>query len=162
ASFDPVPFYYEEVRKYSSHLELFARTDASYLASDGCLCAPGLPLIGNGLQTGCDADIVPAFDRLVDTAGCELPAGAMLPIPVCDGQQYPGEHQNRDLPCFATVGGACRVGQRTCNDVDGVAYADECAPEGAAPAEGSSVLCDAYLGCEKMACGDPGACLKAS
>jgi hypothetical protein len=162
AAFDPHPFVYEEVRKYSAPVVLIARNDASYLASDGCVCVPGVPLIGTSSGTGCDQDQPPSFARLVDTAGCELPAGAKLPIDVCDGQLYPGESKNRDVPCFANTQGACRAGHRICNDQGGRAYDRECVPDSTDPALPSGVLCDGYLGCEKTACADPGTCLLAS
>jgi hypothetical protein len=162
AAFDPHPFVYEEVRQYSQRITLFERSDLSYLSSDGCLCAPGVSSIGNGMGSGCDQKVPASFARLTDTAGCELPAGTTLPLGVCDGQLYPGERPNRSLPCFRTVGGTCRTGTRTCSDQDGQAYADECLPDASAPAQPSNALCDAYLACEKMACGDPGPCLKAS
>jgi hypothetical protein len=163
AAFDPVPFFYEEVRKYSQRIVLFRRTDVSYMADDGCLCAPGMATFGNGSGSGCDQELPPSFDRLVDTAGCELPGGATtLPIGACDGQLYPGERQNRQLPCFVREGDVCKAGHRTCNDVDGRAYEGECKPDGGSPALPSGALCDAYLGCEQKACGDPAACMKAS
>jgi hypothetical protein len=162
AAFDPHPFVYEEVAKYSARIALLDRRDASYLASDGCVCVPGVPLIGTSSGTGCDQDLPPSFARLVDTAGCELPAGAALPIGVCDGQLYPGEKPNRDLPCFASTPGACRAGHRICNDQGGRAYDRECVPDSSAPVLPSSALCDAYLGCEMIACADPGVCLQDS
>jgi hypothetical protein len=162
AAFDPHPFVYEEVRRYSARIALLDRNDAAYLASDGCVCVPGVPLIGNSSGSGCDQELPPSFARLVDTAGCELPKGAMLPLGVCDGQLYPGEVKNRDLPCFGSTQGACRVGHRICNDQGGRAYDRECVPDSGGPALPSGALCDAYLGCEKTACADPGACLQAS
>ena len=63
-----------------------------YAASDGgCVCAPGEPWVGDGSGAGCDTRVITSFDRLIDTAGCELtPKGAPLPVPVCDGQTVHG------------------------------------------------------------------------
>jgi hypothetical protein len=101
--------------------------------------------------------VVTSFDRLQDTRGCELPQGANLPI-ACDGQQYPNEVTDRQLPCFANVNGACRVDTRNCKDSNGYAYDQECVPDPSAPPLPDSTLCDAYLACERTACGDVIAC----
>ncbi len=166
ASFAPKPFVYEEVRRYSAQIGLLgrgARSDGpKYVADDGCVCIPGQTYIGTSSGTGCDQRLPPSLDNLVSTAGCELPPGAALPIGVCDGQLYPGEHANRDVPCYATRSSACRVGQRTCNDQNGRALDRECAPQDATLSLPSGALCDAFLACERIACGDPVACLKTS
>jgi hypothetical protein len=159
ARFDSYPFTYEEVRKYSKRIALVDHA-AAYTSSDGCICAPGMPAIASGSGTGCDQQLPPSFERLRDTAGCELPEGAPLPIGVCDGQTYPGERQNREVPCFGNVEGACRVGRRVCTDKDGLMYDRACIPDGATLP--TSTLCDAFAGCEKEACSDPVACLKTS
>lgn len=158
AEFGPEKFVYKEVLEQKLPLRLYA-DGASDLAPDGgCVCAPGLPLVGDGSGQGCDARIPPSFDALENTAGCELPAGAALPLGVCDGQTYPGEQPDRTLPCYATVDGACRIGTRTCVDEGGVAYADACAPDATAGALPTSALCDAYATCEGTTCADPLAC----
>ena len=163
AAFDPHPFAYEELRRYTAHVELLRRTDLNYVSTDGCLCAPGVAAIGNGSGKDCDLRVPASFERLVDTAGCELPPGETnLPIGACDGQLYPGERQNREIPCFLSHEGSCRVGLRTCNDTEGLTYDRECLPDNGAPALPGGTLCDAYLGCERDTCGDPGACLQAS
>lgn len=160
ARFGAHPYRLHKIDKYTAHLELAARTDASYVAQDGCLCLPGAPWMGTGSQMGCDTQVVTSYDRLVDTAGCELPPGArQLTQPVCDGQQYDGETVDRALPCFATAAGSCRTQTRNCHDADGIAWGEECVADGNSPALPSGALCDAYLACEQQACGDLTACL---
>lgn len=163
ASFDPHPFFYEEVRKYSEHITLYTRNDGpAYLAADGCLCAPGVPSVATSSGSGCDLQVPSSYARLVDTAGCELPPGGTIPLDACDGQLYPGEKQNRELPCFVAAAGACRIGQRICNDRSGRTYDRECTASSMSPSLSTSALCDAYLGCEANACRDPGACMRSS
>jgi len=163
AAFGPHPFAYEEVRKYSEHITLFERNDGpQYLAQDGCLCAPGIPQVATSSGSGCDQQIPTSYARLVDTAGCELPPGRAIPLDVCDGQLYPGEKANRELPCFVATAGACRVGQRICNDRNGRTYDRECTAAANATALSTSTLCDAYLACEAKACTDPAACLRSA
>jgi hypothetical protein len=133
-----------------------------YVAADGCVCAPGQPWIGNGSGSGCDVDVITTFDRLGDTAGCELPAGAALPM-ACDGQQYPNEVPDRILPCWADDdSGVCREGGRTCTDRDGYAYNSECVTTSDDPMLPSDTLCAQYLGCEQTACGDLVGCFGSS
>jgi hypothetical protein len=134
-----------------------------YDTADGCVCMPGQPWIGLGTGMGCDVGIPTSYARLMDTAGCELPPGsAGLPVPVCDGQLYPGEVADRALPCFAATQQNCHVAARGCHDGDGRAYNDECLPPTSAPALPSSALCDAYLACERRACGDLIGCFRAA
>ena len=162
ASFGAHAFRFEKVDRYVAEVQLFdeGRVDEgpSYATSDGCVCIPGQPSIGTGAQSGCDLALPPSFARLVDTAGCELPAGAALPA-VCDGQLYPGEQENRDLPCFRTSATACVLGQRTCVDTSGRAWGSEC-PADSALTLPSGALCDAFLACQQTACVDPVECLK--
>jgi hypothetical protein len=162
ATFGAHPFAKDKVLKRVQRLGLFgAGATASgpkYVAGDGCVCAPGQPWVGTGTGTGCDVDVVTTFARLGDTLGCELPAGAALPV-ACDGQQFPNEVPNRDLPCWATDGnGDCRLGVRTCADQDGYAYDSECDVGGDDPPAPSSALCAQYLACEQTACGDITSC----
>jgi hypothetical protein len=159
AGFGAHPYRLHFMDKYTARIALLARPEASYAASDGCVCYPGAPELGNGSGAGCDLDVVTSFDRLIDTAGCELPPGAReLTSPVCDGQQYDGETVDRELPCFAAHAGSCQVTTRTCHDQDGVAWAEECLPDAAAPSLPTGALCDAYLACEQQACGDLTGC----
>jgi hypothetical protein len=146
------------VRQYAATLQFLSRGSQAggpvYVADDGCVCLPGQPWMGTGSQSGCDPKVISSFDRLQDTKGCELPQGFQsLPI-ACDGQQYPNEVTDRQLPCFANVNGACRVDTRNCHDSDGYAYDQECVPDPAAPSLPDSTLCDAYLACERNPCGD--------
>jgi len=166
ASFDALPFKYEEVRKYRERINLLGRGSRAdgprYVTDDGCMCIPGRSWVGNSSGMGCDQLIPPSFDSLVHTAGCELPAGASLPIGVCDGQLYPGESANRSVSCYASRGGVCRIGTRTCDDENGHVFDRECSPSETGPALPSAALCDAFLACERTACGDPMACLKSA
>ena len=166
ASFSPEKFVYEQVSKYAQRITLLGvgmRSDGPrYVADDGCVCIPGQPYIGNSSGTGCDARIPPSLQNLISTAGCELPPGASLPIGICDGQLYPGERANRDVPCFSTRSNSCRIGQRVCNDQNGRGLDRECSPQDPSLSLPSGVLCDAFLACERVACGDPIACLEAS
>jgi hypothetical protein len=150
------------VDKYKRAVELLVRGSQSngprYVTDDGCVCLPGQPWMGTGTRTGCDNHVVTSFDRLQDTKDCELPQGSPLPI-ACDGQQYPNEAPNRDLPCFAEVNGACLVDVRSCQDQNGFAYNSECLPASSAPALPDSTMCDAYLACERNPCGDIIGCL---
>jgi hypothetical protein len=155
ANFGAHPFKRGEVNEYSQDLGFFTRTDASYVSPDGCACIPGEPWVGNGSGTGCDLDVVPSFDRFIDTAGCELSQGRReLSGPVCDGHQYLTEVPDRKLPCYSAADGTCRIGLRGCVDHDGIAYDSECVPASGDPAPPSGVLCDAYANCEQNACGD--------
>jgi hypothetical protein len=136
-----------------------------YVAGDGgCVCLPGLPWMGNGSGSGCDTRVITSFARLGDTAGCELPAGSpVLQRPVCDGQLYDGvEVERRQLPCFASDdAGSCRVHVRECADNFGIAYQQECRPNGGDPALLTDALCKQYLGCQS-ACGDVIGCFTAA
>lgn len=165
ASFGEQRYRFEKVDRYVATIALFGEgrepAGPSYAASDGCVCIPGQASIGNGTQTGCDLALPPSFARLADTAGCELAAGATLPSGVCDGQIYPDEVQGRMLPCFHASGGACSVGQRTCEDRNGRAYTSECKSD-ASLALPSGVLCEQFLACQQTACIDPVDCLKTS
>jgi hypothetical protein len=135
----------------------------SYVADDGgCVCLPGEPWIGNGLQKDCDLRVPTSYDRLVDTLGCELPANRTMLLPVaCDGQHYPVEPKGpRDLPCYARRGASCVVATRSCRDQDGVAYDSDCAPVETDPALPDATLCDDYAACEREACSDVEACFR--
>jgi hypothetical protein len=168
AALDPHPFKKGEIRRYRARIDLFGAAGRAggprYIADDGgCVCVPGQPWVGTGSGSGCDARIITSFARLGDTAGCELPggAGAPLPVPVCDGQQYREEPIQRALPCWADDGnGACRVGVRGCTDQYGVAWDSECSTSADAPALPSATLCAQYLACEQTACGDVVGCFK--
>jgi hypothetical protein len=157
-----------EVLLHRARVELLARgaepDGPVYATDDGCVCLPGQPWVGLGTGAGCDARIPTSFDRLVDTAGCELPPGrTTLPVPVCDGQLYPGEVADRQLPCFAAgAASACGVGVRGCRDQGGVAYETECVLQATDPALPSAALCDAYLGCERQACSDVIGCFRSA
>ena len=97
ADFGDHPYRLRHLDEYTARIALLQRPEASYAASDGCVCLPGAPWMGNGSGAGCDLDVVTSFDRLIDTAGCELPPGAReLTSPVCDGQQYDGETVDRE------------------------------------------------------------------
>jgi hypothetical protein len=154
-----------DVRKYAHRVELLSRGSQpggpQYVAADGCVCLPGQPWMGTGNGAGCDNDVITSFDRLTDRKQCELPAGHAFPSPACDGQLYPGESADRDLPCFAVAGGQCRIGTRHCQDDGGFAYSDECVPGDQDPVV-AGALCDAYLACEQTACGDVLGCLTAT
>lgn len=155
ANFGAHPFRSGEVNEYSQDLGFFTRTDANYVTPDGCACIPGEPWVGNGSGTGCDLDVVPSFDRFIDTAGCELSQGRReLSGPVCDGHLYLTEAPDRRLPCYSSADGTCRIGLRGCVDHDGLAYDSECVPVAGDPAPPSGALCDAYANCEQNACGD--------
>jgi hypothetical protein len=155
AAFGDHPFRKGEVNQYSAEIEYLVRKDNTY-AADNCACIPGVPRIGGG--GACNAGVVTSFDRLVDTAGCELPAGARhLTSPVCDGEEYPVtfETHDRALPCFAAAsGGGCQTSTRNCVDRYGISYDHECLPESADPTLPSGKLCDAYTTCERQTCGD--------
>jgi hypothetical protein len=167
ASFDAHPLAKDKVLKRTSQIFLFRDASAGapkYVANDGaCVCAPGEPWVGDGSGGGCDTRVITSFDRLIDTAGCELtPKGAALPVPVCDGQGYMDEPTDRNLPCWsADAAGACRVTTRHCSDQNGVAYTEECnvaATDTMLPAD--SALCSRYLACEQQACGDVIGCVR--
>src|SRR6185436_20534227 len=115
---------------------------------------PGQPWMGTGSQSGCDLDVISTFDRLQDTKQCELPANSPGLPRACDGQLYPGEAPDRDLPCFADVNGTCRVGTRSCHDQNGYAYDEECVLAETDAALPDQTLCNAYLLCERNPCGD--------
>ncbi len=159
AYFGTHKFRLHTVDKYRAQLLSLARQGSDrpvYTSSDGCVCLPGQPWRGNGSGTGCDLDVVTSFDRLVDTATCELgPGKRELMGPVCDGQHYGDtEPRDRSLPCFATQGAGCNVTARNCHDDNGQAYDDECTPDTNTPALPSGALCAAYLACEQEPCGD--------
>jgi hypothetical protein len=157
ADFGEHPFKRGAVDQYPSQLALFARTDASYVSDDGCVCIPGLPFIGNDPARDCDANVVTSFARLADTAGCELAPGRReLTAPVCDGHLYSitDEVKDRAMPCFVRGDQGCKVVVRNCADHDGLAYDAECVAGAGDPTLPSTALCDAYAGCEKGACAD--------
>jgi hypothetical protein len=158
ASYGAIPWAVGEVRRYRAAVELLARGSSPdgprYVDDGGCVCLPGQPWIGNGSGSGCDANVITSFDRLQDTKKCELPANSSGLPRACDGQEYPGETVDRQLPCFADVNGTCRVGSRNCHDKGGYAYDHECAPADTDPALPDKTLCDAYLLCERNVCGD--------
>ena len=166
ASFDAHALLHGEVLKRSASIFLFADSKPGapqYVSGDGCVCAPGEPWVGTGSGTDCDARVITSFDRLIDTAGCELtPKGAPLPVPVCDGQQYMSEPADRSLPCWNSDGqGSCRVAARQCADHNGVAYTEECNVGGGdtmLPA--GTALCDRYRACQQTACGDVIGCVR--
>jgi hypothetical protein len=157
AAFGALDWAVGEVRRYTAAVEILQRGSASdgprYVDDAGCVCLPGQPWMGTGSQSGCDLDVITSFDRLQDTKECELPQGAPLPR-ACDGQQYPNETMDRMMPCFASVNGTCRVGTRNCHDANGYAYDAECTLADSDPALPDSKLCDAYLACERTACGE--------
>ena len=126
------------------------------------MCAPGEPWIGTGSGAGCDPRIITSFDRLVETAGCELtPKGAPLPVPACDGQHYPNEEDDRSLPCWAAdVQGACRMTHRTCRDNNGVGFIQERGTDSTDAMLPSAELCARYLACEQEPCTHVAACFK--
>jgi hypothetical protein len=158
ASFGQHPFTYKSVDKYQATLQS-ALPHAASATDDGCFCATGYPMVGSGKGTGCDLDVVTSLPRLVDTAGCELPPGArQLTAPVCDGQDY-DDPVDRQLPCYATHNGVCRLGSRRCHDRDGVSYAESCEPGSNGPMLSSTALCDAYQACDR-ACGDVLGCFR--
>jgi hypothetical protein len=160
ASFESQRFVFKTVTKFTARVGLYGDAGATYLTGDGCVCAPGLPLIGNGSGQGCDVRIPPSYEALVHTAGCELPAGEVLPLGVCDGQLYPNEAMKRLLPCYASDNGTCRVGTRTCYDQGGYAYNAACAPGNAGYALPTTALCDAFTTCSATSCSDPLVCEK--
>ncbi len=162
AAFDPRPFALHEYREYSSRVALLA-APAAYVTDDGCACVPGSAWIGSGSGQGCDARVVPSFDAFATMSGCTLaPQSPESLGPVCDGQRYPltyySEPSPRSLPCFASANGGCAIGSRTCRDDGGVAYAEQCTPDGNAPVMQSSKLCDAYQHCDR--CGDLWSCFR--
>jgi len=167
ASFDAHPLAEGEVLKRTSQIYLFHDTKPGapqYVAGDGaCVCTPGEPWIGNGSGSGCDTRVLTSFDRLIDTAGCELtPKGASPPVPVCDGQQFLDEPGDRNLPCWsADAAGACRVTGRRCADHNGIAYTEEClVGSGDMMLPAGTALCDRYRACEQTACGDVIGCVR--
>ncbi len=167
ASFDAHPLANGEVLKRSAPIFLFADSKPGapqYVATDGsCVCTPGEPWIGDGSGSACDTRVITSFDRLIDTAGCELtPKGAPLPVPVCDGQQYMDEPGDRGLPCWnSDAQGACRVTTRHCADHDGVAYTEECnVGSGDTMLPADTALCNRYRACEQTACGDVIGCVR--
>jgi hypothetical protein len=162
AVFAPQPFKYEAVLRYRAPLQRLSRTDIEYATADGCLCLPGAPWLATPSTSACGQKIPPSYERLLDTAGCELPTGAPLPVGVCDGQLYPGEVADREVPCFSSGDGSCRIGTRTCHDERGRALDGECFPETGAPTLPTRALCDAYRTCEADACSDPNRCLVTS
>ena len=161
ADFGEHPFQYKSVNKYRGVFTAYPRSPAGYVTSDGCVCAPGLPRIGNGSGHGCDLDVVTSLPRLMDTAGCELgPDQLQLSEPVCDGQDY-GDSADRSVPCFAARGSdGCSVAVRVCHDRNSVGWTGVCAPEANAPLLPSAALCDAYAACEKTPCGDVEKCFR--
>jgi hypothetical protein len=167
ASFDAHPLEHGSVLKRTSGIFIFNRANLAgaprYVSDDGCVCTPGEPWIGTGSGTGCDARVITSFDRLVETAGCELtPRGAPLPVPACDGQAYPNEAADRALPCWAAdVQGACRMTHRNCRDTNGVAFTEECTTGNTDAMLPSAELCARYLACEQDPCSDVAACFKA-
>lgn len=167
ASFDAHPLAKDKVLKRTAKIVTFLRNGPAaprYVADDGCVCAPGEPWVGTGSGTGCDTRVVTSFERLIDTAGCELtPKGSPPPVPACDGQQFLDEPANRDLPCWANdAQGACRVKLRRCNDQFGVAYNEECVTgSGDVMLPAGSVLCERYLACDQKPCGDVLGCVRA-
>lgn len=160
AGFGAHAFELRKVLKHRAAIELFARSSAPEpRTADGCVCLPGQPLIASGTGAACDRDVPTSFDRLVDTAGCELLQDApQLERAICDGQHYPGEVEMRHLPCFAARSAGCAVGARRCQDRGGYGYEDECLPFG--PVLPSAKLCDAFAACEANPCGDPLDCLE--
>jgi len=171
ASFDAHPLSKGEVLRREAPIFLFNRRNQpmppQYVSSDAtqCVCAPGEPWIGNGSGAGCDPLVITSFDRLIDTAGCELtPKGAPLPVPVCDGQLYLDETPDRRLPCWAADdNGACRMTTRGCADHNGVAYVEECNVDSTDPMlPADSMLCKAYLACEQNPCSDVAGCFRAA
>jgi hypothetical protein len=167
ASFDAHPLSQGDVLQRSAEIFLFGDRKPGapqYVASDGaCVCSPGEPWIGSGSGSGCDTRVIPSFDRLIDTAGCELtPKGAPPPAPVCDGQQYLDEPNDRDLPCWNVDGqGACRVTGRHCADRSGVAYTEECnVGSGDTMLPADTALCGRYRACQQTACGDVIGCVR--
>ncbi|MGZ3443992.1 MAG: hypothetical protein ACXVDD_30945, partial [Polyangia bacterium] len=166
ASFDAHALSQGEILKRTAHVFLFGDSAAGapqYVSGDGCVCAPGEPWIGTGSGTDCDTRVITSFDRLIDTAGCELtPKGAPLPVPVCDGQTYMNEPTDRDLPCWNNdAQGACRVATRNCADQNGVAYTNECNVDGTDTLlPTGTALCDRYRTCQQTACGDVIGCVR--
>ena len=167
ASFDAHPLAQGEVLERKSEIFLFHDTKPGapqYVAGDGaCVCTPGEPWIGNASGAGCDTRVLPSFDRLIDTAGCELtPKGAPPPVPVCDGQQFLDEPADRNLPCWNTdAAGACRVAGRRCADHNGIAYTEECVVgTGDMMLPAGTALCDRYRTCEASACSDVIGCVR--
>ena len=167
ASFDAHPLAKDKVLKRSAQIFQFRDTQPGapqYVAADGaCVCAPGEPWVGNGSGSACDTRVLTSFDRLIDTAGCELtPKGAAPPVPVCDGQQFLDEPADRALPCWNSDDqGACRVTTRGCADHNGVAYTEECnVGSGDMMLPQGTALCDRYLACEQTACGDVIGCVR--
>lgn len=169
ATFDAHPLAKGEVLRREAPIFLYNRRNLpgppQYVSSDFCVCTPGEPWVGNGSGTGCDTRVITSFDRLIDTAGCELtPKGAPLPVPVCDGQLYMDEPADRRLPCWAAdAQGACRVATRGCADHDGIAFTEECnvaSTDVMLPA--NSMLCASYLACEQDPCSDVAGCFRRS
>jgi hypothetical protein len=166
ASFDAHPLSHGDVLKRTAPIFLFADSAAGgpqYVSGDGCVCTPGEPWVGTGSGADCDTRVITSFDRLIDTAGCELtPKGAPLPVPVCDGQQYMDEPLGRDLPCWnKDAQGACRVTTRQCADHNGVAYSEECnVGSGDTMLPADTALCNRYLACQQTACGDVIGCVR--
>ena len=167
ASFDAHPFAKDKVLERTAQIFLYRDASAGapkYVATDGaCVCAPGEPWVGDGSGAGCDTRVITSFDRLIDTAGCELtPKGAALPVPVCDGQLYMDEPADRNLPCWSKDEvGDCRVTTRHCSDQNGVAYTEECnvaTNDALLPA--GTALCDRYLACQQNACTDVIGCVR--
>jgi len=159
ADFGAHPFELKRVNRFRERIVL-TRIDTPVVSTDGCLCAPGLPRVGNGSRTGCDLDVVPSRARWADTAGCELgPMSQQLAQPVCDGQDW-GDEAGRALPCVSTKSGACRLADRICRDRDGIGFETSCLPASDAP-ELPAALCDAYCACEANPCGDIQACFRA-
>jgi hypothetical protein len=148
----PHPFGLHEVREF--HATLGTRPTYDIASDGGCICMTGAPWISTG-SGACDSRIVPSFDALVGTAGCELAPGAPESLgSVCDGQNY-FEATDRRLPCFAhRRDGACAVALRKCHDTDGVAYTDDCAPADDAPVLADDLLCAGYHAAAEPACGD--------
>jgi len=168
ASFDAHPLAAGEVLKRSAEIFQFHDTKPGapqYVAADGaCVCTPGEPWIGNGSGSACDTRVLTSFDRLIDTAGCELtPKGAAPPVPVCDGQQFLDEPADRALPCWNTdAQGVCRMATRGCADHNGIAYTEECNVDGGdTMLPPDTALCTRYRTCQQTACGDVVGCVRA-
>ena len=166
AGFDAHPLAKGEVLKRTAQIFEFhdTKAGAQYVAGDGaCVCTPGEPWVGNGSGSGCDTRVLTSFDRLIDTAGCELtPKGAPPPVPVCDGQQFLDEPADRRLPCWNKDDqGVCRVATRGCADHNGIAYVEECnVDSGDLMLPADTALCDRYRACQQSACTDVIGCVR--
>jgi hypothetical protein len=166
AGFGVVNWAAGQVRRHRAAVDFLRRGSQAagprYVDDAGCACLPGQPWMGNGAKSGCDLDVITSFDRLQDTKDCELPQTAQSLPQACDGQLYPGEAMGRQMPCFASGNGTCRVTTRGCLDDKGFAYDQECVPADTDPVLPDSTLCDAYLLCERNPCADLVGCLTAA